>query len=788
MDQRRRWRTIVLWLGIAAVLGALASKAPSRITSDLRSMLPRDDAEFAREMDFFSRQGATRLMAVEAEVADPARIGQAVAQLRLIADDLTRAPASGDGDGGGIGARALVTDDPDAAPRALGVIEAHLPALVLPEDLAALPEQLTVEALEARLRGLKERVSRPEESFLAALAQKDVLGLAGGAGKTLSQGLGGSRIEAPVMVHEGERHALLVLEIPFDASESERTADLMERLDRADARAADAGVTIEGIGAYRHFRENMAAVKSDLSQSLGIGVVLIALLLYSLIPNVRALLAMHVPAVMGMLGSLAAVVATGQSLPAPVLGFSAAILGVAVDAGQHVLVGIRSGNGGNLTRPLMLTFATTTCAFGVLCLSSVPGLRCIATMVIGGLAASLLSALFLLPAITPRLAPRDPWLRISRPLLRLAQARPWVNWTVVAVITAVLGWHLQHVHFVSELRKYDGSRPESWQALERFETRWRGEYRSSDFIVGDGAQLDDALETAAKARRAIGATPAPVEHLLPSAAEQQRRIAGWNAFWAERAEPFAAALREACGRAGLRYAAFAPSLQRYRPVADGAVPLLTLERWEGTPIAKMLRGYVARVGDGWQVALPLGKLSPERLAEARTMLAGTPAWLAIREHIGRHLVDVVSADLTWRGAAILLVILVVVWAIQRDWRLVAAQLLPSLLALAWTFGLLAWLGVELTPFAVLAAAFVAGIGIDSAVFLSEHPQAETLSPVLVASITTIAGVAALVYASHPMIAGMGRVLAVGMGFCLLACLLVTPALMRHIPPRHRAAP
>ena len=196
--------------------------------------------------------------------------------------------------------------------------------------------------------------------------------------------------------------------------------------------------------------------------------------------------------------------------------------------------------------------------------------------------------------------------------------------------------------------------------------------------------------------------------------------------------------------------------------------------------------------DRWQVVSPLGKLTIPEATRIRTALAAntdhSDVWLAWREHIGHTLVAVVANDLASRGLAIVIVVVLLVLAIERRWRPVLAELLPSGLALLWTFGLLGWFGVQLTPFAVLAAAFIGGIGIDSAVFMAHSPRAETLSPVLVASITTIVGMISLLSASHPTILVMGQTLAVGMGFCLLACVLVTPALIRGETVDHAAQP
>ncbi|MBA3709374.1 MAG: hypothetical protein H0W83_11230, partial [Planctomycetes bacterium] len=666
------------WAAVLVVLGLLAMQVD--IKTDLRAMLPRNDPEFTREMDFFARQGAAKLMAIEAAVPADVSIDRAAHWLREIQPRLES-----------LGLRSLTTSDPSALVKAADIIREHIPVLTTPDDLAALAPDLSVERLTERLRALRERASQPEDMFVGTLSRSDVLGLMGRPLLVLRSGLGGSRTDGSLLIHSDEHHALLVMEVPFDPSEMVQTRLLMDTIDAAAARARSDGVVLEGIGAYRHFRENIDSVQHDISSSMPISIVLIALLLYSLIPNIRALIVMQVPALLGMVGSIAAVVATGQSLPAPLLGFGAAILGVAVDYGQHVVVGIRAGHVSSMRKPLLMAFMTTTTAFAVLFTSSVPGLRCIATMVIGGLAMSLLSALFLVPRLTPTLTRKDPWLVISRPLLRWTQRFPRTNWLIALALTIACIPGLKMTHFNEELRKYDGSRPESWKVLEEFQDRWGGEYRSSDFLVSIGADLDAALDHVATARRTLGLPAKEIELLLPSRAEQRRRLEGWNAFWNDLAPSFAANLETAAQANHMRFAAFAASLACYQPTAT--VPELTFQTWSGTPVGKLLGSYVAPVDEGWQVASPLGKLTKPERAATKAALAGGDVWLAGREHIGTHLVEVVQSDLAKRGLAILAAILVLVFLIERDWRVVAAQLLPSLLALAWTFGLLGWCGV-----------------------------------------------------------------------------------------------
>ena len=113
----RRWLIFSVW-GLAAIaIGILAAKA--NYSPDLRGMLPGNDPVFVREMDFYARQGATRVLALEAD-------GELSATRRVLTNAVAALKAIGVKplDGGGAGAVA----------RAAEIIRDHLPAFTTPES------------------------------------------------------------------------------------------------------------------------------------------------------------------------------------------------------------------------------------------------------------------------------------------------------------------------------------------------------------------------------------------------------------------------------------------------------------------------------------------------------------------------------------------------------------------------------------------------------------------------------------------------------------------------------
>lgn len=724
----------LLGLGLALV----AWTARDRFSQDLTALLPENDPLLARQVAFFTRQTDTRILAVEAR-------GEAG---RTLLTELPPRLAS-------LGAKPLISDDPNGLLQAANVVLTQLPELTPLEDLPEVQRRLEPEVLRATLSALKERISRPDDLLTAAAARRDPLGLAGEIMRTMAPS--GEQVGILRRHRDGD-HWLLVLAVDFSPEDLGRSTALLDAL-------ADPRLTI--VGSYRHYRENLDTVRRDLLASLPLSAVLIVALAWSLLGSWRGVVLVHVPAIVGVLGALASGAAwswgTNRAIPLPMLGFAAALLGIAVDYGTHVCCACRAGNFAAVRRPLLLGYLTTALAFAVLWASPVPGLRLLGVLVVGGLGAALLTSLLVLPHWCQGLPTRDPWRGISLAILAWSDQRRWQRITVAGLLTLLLAPGLSFLSAEGDLRRLDGSKPGTWATLGEVLGRW-GNLDTSVALVTEAPTVEAALQHHAAARHLLGAPVALSERLLPGLGEQHRRRAAWASATATLPERFAAA----CTAVGLRAAAFDLSAYRVNP---DAAPGLSLESWATTPLARLLRTQLQPTAHGWQVSTPL---TGQAAALEAQLPPNSPSWIAARTTIGSGLIQAVRSDLAARIPLIVGAIFILIAIVERRPRRVLAILAPPTLALVWTFGLLGWLGQPLTPLSLLAAAFIGGIGIDSALFLAARREASGLSPVLAATATTLAGTVTLACATHPLIQSVGLALTLGMTMCLFACVLLTP--------------
>lgn len=754
----KRWLLLLAGV-ILVVLGIAGVRC---LSQDLTGILPQNDPLLLREARYFAEQGTARILVVEARPRAGAGYPEAKAALLALIPRL--AP---------LGAKPPEAGSPESVARAISVVYAHLPELTTPATLEALAADLEPGALTRRLVALKERSSRADDLFAAGAGRQDPLAL--GAKPLIDlAGPAGATPDGPLFRHADGRHGMLMLEVDFAPDAvvpAGRLVDAVQGFVAAD-------VDLVAIGPYRHYVENARTIWNDLFATLPLCLALVAVILWTQLGTWRTVGVVHLPAFIGMAGALAGAGAwsllTGATMPLALVGFADGFLGIAVDYGNHVAAARRAGH--RPIMPLVISYLTTAAAFSVLLTSAVPALQFLAAMVIAGLGTALAATLFVMPALLPPPGGRDRWLVISGPLYDWCGRHPWRRLALAGLVTAATAPGLVYLHFEEDLRRYDGSAPQTWRDLESFTGRWAGGFEGGASLVASAPTLDAALTAVAAARDTVHLPPSAVERLLPSATEQTRRRQAWNAFWAAHPD-FAGDFQAACTAAGLRFSAFAPALALYGPVAVTR-PAVTLNDWQGTPVATALNLQVTHpVEGGWQVASPIAGATRSAVTAWNVQLAGAPAWIAHRGDFGARILGDLRDDLVRCGPWVLVVVILVIALTLRRWLLGLAVISPPTLALIWTFGFLGWLGQPLTPFSLLAAAFILGIGIDSAVFLAEG-DASAFSPVLAVWITTVVGVGSMATAVHPVLRAIGIALVVGMTAAFFASILVTPSLLR----------
>jgi hopanoid biosynthesis associated RND transporter like protein HpnN len=142
----------------------------------------------------------------------------------------------------------------------------------------------------------------------------------------------------------------------------------------------------------------------------------------------------------------------------------------------------------------------------------------------------------------------------------------------------------------------------------------------------------------------------------------------------------------------------------------------------------------------------------------------------------------------WAGFYALVAMVVVLLLDFGNLKYTLMALLPLAMGLVATLGILTLCGVSLNPANMIALPLIMGVGADNGVHvLHDYRDRDrrcryllnraTGRGILVAALTTILGFGTLMIAQHRGLASLGLMLALGVGCCMAAALVVLPTLL-----------
>jgi predicted RND superfamily exporter protein len=507
------------------------------------------------------------------------------------------------------------------------------------------------------------------------------------------------------------------------------------------------------------------------------------------------------------------------------VGFAAALLGMGVDygilgssrfrdrrlAGDSVAAALAAAF--RDTGPGVVTTAITTAAglaalgvahFRLLReLGQVLSLGVLATLAATALLGAAILAAF--PRASAGFRPLRLWPRLGAPVLAgiaALAARRWrVTLAAVLLVTAVAGWGISRLGLSTDLRALRPADAPSGEA-ERLLVEKFSVGLDTFSVVLRGRTLGEAVDRAAAARELLARTLGPkAEITSPSdwlvvGEGLSQRMAELRALPLERA---ADDFQHELAAAGFKAAPFAAALDTLRELGRGQDPgapaLAEWPRW----MAELVRLEKPAPGGGQgavvavHVRLPLGmgaRMDPQALAGelARLVPDRRDVALASIPWVGSELRDLALHDLA-RSSALALVLIGAVVLVSFRGRVRDALLsaLPLTLGCVWTFGLWGALGHPLDLLCAFTVPLLLGtgmtLGANAVHWKRLHPErgfqaaaADLGLPLTLATLTTVIGFGSLATSRVPGLRHAGILVALGLSACLLATVLVLPAL------------
>jgi predicted RND superfamily exporter protein len=798
----RRPRLTILGVLAASALFAVAALRV-HFDADVLSLLPRTGRTIPAFRQYVSAFGGIDQLYVIFTAPEKRSISDYDDEIAQWATALRQAPEIAQVDAG--------TADPS---RQFSWLADRELLLLRGAALDAALARLSRDGLSAAVRSQRELLTLPS-SETTELLRQDPAGLS----EVVTQSLGPTARALPARlahgyVSEDGRRRLLIARPtrpPYDTAFSralDRRLTAIRESIHHDATPDDPDdseplppMEVAFAGGHRIALETEAVVRQEGIWNTVGSLALILPLLFVAFRSLWLVLVGPLPSVLSLVVVAGVLGLAGTTLSAAAAGSAAMLFGLGVDGVvllyvSHQLVSQAGSTEqaqiesvASPSSSMLLGMWTTAATFYGLAFVDMPSLQQLGLLIGHCMVACGFLTLVIVPALLPR-RPVTSRRSLTMPKLAawIAPRRRTILWTC-AVLTAALTAAATRLKVDPTLDRLRSVTPAA--QLEEQVAPIFGLPRDVYVLLAEGPSLEPLLADDERlAQRLAREVPTvelqPASQLLPSLASQNTAAARIAAASLS-PEGVRASLESAGSAAGFRPGAFDPFLERLPRLLD-TTARVTYQGYVQSGFGDLVGRFVIASGDRWLTAsyvFPSNQAEVEavqRIAAVeapQSVLTGLP--MVNRELSAMFLPQFLKGLAI--GSAVVLLLVV---AAFREWRLSIFALLPTAVGLVWAAGILALCGVELDLFAVFAVVTFIGVGVDYGIHLVHRFQergdavratSELAPVVLAAAAITFFGYGTLFNSTYPPLRSIGIVSGVSVVTLAAASVLVLPALL-----------
>ncbi len=675
----------------------------------------------------------------------------------------------------------------------------NLPLLLDENDYKTIDNKLRIDSVAAAIERNYKSLISPSGLVTKDIILQDPLGLSFiGLKKLRSLGMADDfTIEDGYIFSKDKRKLLLFIDPKFSSTETEQNSKFAENLENIQTKLNSKyqqKVTVKYFGASLIAVANAKQIKQDIQTTTAISFTALLLILIFYYRKWWIPLLIFLPTIIAGVVSIAILFITRGKISAISLGIGSILIGVTVDYALHVLTHYRQSPDiknlfEEITKPVVMSALTTAIAF--LCLLFI---RSSALQDLGIFAASMVvvSAVVSLVIIPQVYIPKTTDFQKRNFIDKLGSFNFERSKMLLAItsVLALIGFlvigKLQFNNDISQLNFV----PTEIKAAEKELYQSTNLASKSIFLVSYADNLDDALkynsqlQDSLKLKQSKGyiLSFASVGNVLPSKNRAAEKIERWNSYWQKNAGNLKHEIVSESEKYGFKsdaYQKFFNGLDQQKQYSA----VKTLGELKSIGISDLV------VSKSLTTVMTTVKVNDsQRQSLMSTKFTNT---IAIdRQEMNERFLGDLRADLTDLLGFCFLAIIIVLALFFRSTEIVIVSTIPIFLtglvvaALMWIFNL------QLNIFSSIVCVLIFGHGVDFSIFMTLSMQREysgdhqnisvSRTSILLAVITTVLGIGAMVFAKHPALHSIAAIALIGVVSALLITFVLYPRIYRLV--------
>lgn len=689
----------------------------------------------------------------------------------------------------------------DTFEEAFTFVRSHLPLFLDSTDYTVLEARLRPDSLRETVRANHRALTSPSAFLSGRMIMEDPLGMTFlGLRKLQDLSAGEELVTENGYLLTSDRQNLLLFINPIPAgNETEKNSLFAEQLYSIQNdlnREFKTKSALEYHGAALIAVANARQIKYDIVTTMAVALTLLMLILVLYYRRFYIPLLLFIPTVFGVLLATSVLYFLKDTISAISLSIWAILLGVTIDYALHILTHYKHNSDTetlyrDITRPLIMSSSTTAVAFLCLLFVHSEALRDLGIFAAVGVVASAVFSLIIIPHVY-RPSGEIPE---KRNLLDRLSAYPFERSRLLIALCAVaIGVSIftyKKVGFNEDISRLNYV-PEEIRLTEKKLEASTHLTSKSLYLVNYAGTLDSVLDRSrmlatelrqAKAADLILDFSSPGDLLLSQAAQQQK-IDRWNRFWTPERKAFLEQTLVSEGRktgfTADAYLSFFELLAHdFRPAGPEA--FLDFE-------ALSMQDFISE-SEGLYSVSTLVKVDESRRDEVLDRFKKEASILVIdRQQLNETFLGNLKNDFNRLVNLSFIAVLLILFVFFRRVELVLISAIPIGLTGLVTAGVMGLMGIDLNIFSTIVCTLIFGHGVDFSIFMTSALQKEYTTgkdemplyrtSVLLAVLTTILAIGALIFAQHPALKSISAVSLVGVFTAVLITFVFYPLLFR----------
>jgi 1-acyl-sn-glycerol-3-phosphate acyltransferase len=676
----------------------------------------------------------------------------------------------------------------------------HLPTLLDENDYKTiashLPSDSIAQVVEANYAALISPTSIVAKSFI----QRDPLGIGFMALKKFQK----LSIACDFQLYNGyiitkdSSKLLLFINPKYSGSETEHNAIFVDRLDNMKSalnKVYQKKTKLSYFGSSLVAVANAKQIKTDIQTTILISMSLLMLILILFYKKVQIPVIIFIPSLFGALLALAFLYFLRGTISAISISIAAVLIGITIDYALHIMTHFKQTQDikhlyKEITKPILMSAGTTAVSFLCLLFVNSEALKDLGIFAFIAILFSGIFSLILIPHIyKPNIKTSDDKNHLIDRISAFSFERNKPLQIFSYLLLVVSLFTFWKVGFNKDLSALNFFPKELQEAEYKLENSAQQQNKSL-FLINYGNNIDQVLsansvlysrlqqDTGMIAINSIG-------EIVLSKKDQEAKIAQWNSFWTDVRKT---EIRENLIRSSAAFGFKPTAYQAFFSLLDQKFSTV---RWDD--YQKLNNGILSEYissKDGFFTANTIVKTAEGNREKLIKQFNNGSTVVIDRKEMNETFLGQLVNDFNTLVNYSFVAIFVILWLSFRRIELTLISMVPIVLTGLVTGGLMGLFHLEFNIFSTIVCTLVFSHGVDFAIFMTAALQKEYSTgkdempmyrtSILLAVLTTILAIGALIFAKHPALRSISAVSLLGVTAAVLNTFVLYPLVFRFV--------